>query len=129
MGGRETSSARNAVENGQLFWPVLETDHNRNSDEQSQDKSGEAFNGLVERHGEGQGDVGQVGGGGHGVGKRSDGRESLVDVAEEEDDEESEEENVVERMCFVEEDVNCEEELVLTVSWSVLPVHCDLVLL
>ena len=99
LGYRETSSARNGTENGQLFWSFSETNHDRSSAQESQNGSREAFNGLVERHDEGQGDVGQVRGGGHGVGKRSDGRESLVDVAEEEVDEESDEEKVVERKC------------------------------
>ena len=129
LGYRETSSARNLSKNGQLFWSFSETNHDRSSAQESQNGSREAFNGLVERHDEGQGDVGQVRGGGHGVGKRSDGRESLVDVAEEEVDEESKEEKVVERMCFDEEDVNWEEKLLLTVGTSVLPVHCHLVLL
>ena len=128
-GQRFVKIARNGTKNGQLFWSFSETNHDRSSDQESQNGSREAFNRLVERHDEGQGDVGQVRGGGHGVGKRSDGRESLVDVAEEEVDEESKEEKVVERMCFDEEDVNWEEKLLLTVGRSVLPVHCNLVLL
>ena len=48
-------------------------------------------------------------------------------MAEEEDEEESCDEKVDEEMRFVEEGVNGEEILLLTVSWSVLLVHHHLV--